>query len=382
MGFFKKLTGQEPLMKTILGTFNFMTTNLDSKLEDLKISDISVVAQVQIIHHTVSENSFRVEIKTLEKSTILDGMEFPEIKGDITSYKLTDFNGTGQYLLKFSTNDLRIHSFSKNSILRYVNLNLNELQNRKEKLKEYKSRYTSKPVSNIFTRTDSKKLIQIEEEFIKWLKNKPMFWNVYGKIYDILPRYRVFKFEEDWYKKFIAKYGENIISYILKGHYEKTNHIPDEEIDTFLHLQSKLNQANLLRGSLGESGESIYDFVVRITEIEINEQFDSHIISNKDLIEFSIKFDKINDNDFDLIYEIEERNEDDGLIAYEINQSLEDVINEHYENKSLTLSNLKESFVSELQKAKISISEFKDTEAKEKFLSLLELKEEFIKNFK
>lgn len=382
MGFFKKLTGQEPLMKTILGTFNFMTTNLESKLEDLKISDISAVAQVQIIYHTVSENSFRVEIKTLEKSTILDGMEFPEIKGDITSYKLTDFNGTGQYLLKFSPNDLRIHSYSKNSTLRYVNLNLNELQNRKEKLKEYKSRHASQPVSNIFTRTDSKKLIQIEEEFIQWLKNKPMFWNMYGKIYDILPRYRVFKFEEDWYKKFIEKYGEDIISYILKGHYEKTNHIPDEEIDTFLHLQSKLKQANLLRGSVGESGKSIYDFVVRITEIEMNEQFDSLIIANKDLIEFSIKFDKITNNDFDLIDEIEDINEDDGLIAYEINQSLDDIISEHYENKSLTLSNLKESFISELQKAKIKISEFKDTEAKNKFLSLLEIKEEFIKNVK
>ncbi|TXD48679.1 hypothetical protein [Polaribacter sp. IC073] len=127
MGLFKKLLGQESLETNLLGQYNLLTTNLTSELDVLTLNDVSIIAQIQVIHHKASQNAFRIELKTLEKSTILEGMELPKNKNNFVSYRLTDFKGTGEYLLEISKNELKIYSHSREETLRYVNLSLNKL---------------------------------------------------------------------------------------------------------------------------------------------------------------------------------------------------------------------------------------------------------------
>ncbi len=381
MGFLKKLIGQEPLMKTILGTYDLMTTNLECDLKDLSLSDISVVAQIQVVLHTLNENAFRIELKTLEKSTILEGMAYPEISGDFTNYRLTDFNGTGEYLLKLGVNDLRVHTFSRNLTLRYVNLNFKNLDEKLEKLKTFKER--KKPVVNnyIFARTQSKKLISLEEEFKEWLKVQPYLWNVYGDTYDTLTKNVKFDYETEWYNEFTEKYGKNIINFILKGHTDKIKHIPKKEIYTFLHLQEKFFNARLMDGSQDSSGKSVYDFIEKARKMEVEETFRSHHMQNKSLIDFSIAYEKVNNDEFDVLNEIEEINEDDGSLAYEIINQLGDLLELFYQNPELTLDDLQSKLNREFQKFKKKALTLKNDEAKGKLLDYLERNENCIKKY-
>jgi hypothetical protein len=381
MGFLKKLIGQEPLMKTILGKYDLMTTNLENDLEELKIKDISAIAQIQVILHTVNESAFRIELKTLEKSTILEGMKLPENYEGFTHYRLTDFKGTGEYLLKISINDLRVHSFKRNITLRYVNLNLGKLNKKNEKLKKFKERSMFKERSSIFSRTESKTLIKLEDELKIWLKEQTNLWNQFGNIYDILPKYITFEYEDKWYENFIEKYGNNIIQYILKDHTEKIKHIPKKEIEIFLHLQEKLFKVRILKGSQDKKGKSIYDFITEIRKKEIQEKFSSHFIENKALIDFSIEYEKINENDYDILNEIEELNEDDGMLAYVIFGELSDFLNNFYQNSKLTLNDLKQKFQLEYKKAIKRTKKFKNEESKQLFLSIIERDENFIKEY-
>ena len=48
--------------------------------------------------------------------------------------------------------------------------------------------------------------------------------------------------------------------------------------------------------------ESLYDFIEKARQIEIQETFSSHKMENKSLIEFSIEYDKFKDDEFDIIF--------------------------------------------------------------------------------
>src|SRR5690606_8000036 len=117
-----------------------------------------------------------------------------------------------------------------------------------------------------------------------------------------------FDYETVWYNQFTEKYGKNIINYILKGHTDKIKHIPENEINTFLHLQEKFYNARLMLmdGSEDISGKSVYDFIAKARKMEIEETFRSHFMQNKSLIDFSIAYEQVNNDEFDVLNEIEE----------------------------------------------------------------------------
>ncbi len=387
MGFFKKLIGQEPLMKTILGEYDFITTNIKSNINDLKLTDISYVKQTQVILHTVSENSFRVELKSLDKSTILQGMAIPEDVNDYTCFQLLDFDGTGQYLLELSDNDLKLHSHSKKTTLRYVNVDIQEIGIKKEKLKEIKNRSVEKKqfVSKIFSRTNSKNLIKLEKELIQFLKEIDGA-NLYGDIYDILPKYVCFDFERDWYNKFTDKYSqdENLLLYILKGYQEKINHIPKAEIEAFLHLHEKFVTVRLLKGAVDENQNSLYDLLCKIRAEEVKESFRSIIIRNEHLIPFSIAYEKFADNQedfFELNEKIEELNEDDSYLSFKIYNKIESLLNFFYISPNITLVEMKDVFLTDFQLLKAEVNNFKNIEAKDIFLNYMIGIEGFIEQY-
>jgi hypothetical protein len=104
-------------------------------------------------------------------------------------------------------------------------------------------------------------------------------------------------------------------------------------------------------------------------------------MQNKSLIEFSIKYDKIKDDEFDFIEEIEDINEDDGSLAFDIINQLNDLLNLFYQNSELTLSELQLKLKREFQNFKKKANDLKDDNARQKLITLLERNEKWIEKY-
>jgi len=195
------------------------------------------------------------------------------------------------------------------------------------------------------------------------LKQQPILWNVYGDVGDILTKYVKYDFEAEWYNKFLEKYGDDVIINILKGNNRKIEHIPENEIFTFKHLQEKFTFSRLLDGSRDNNGKSIYDFVLRARKLEIEETFKNHLIENKSLINFSIEFEKITTDELDVQEEIEEIDDDDWMLACNILNEINKTVKSYYDDELKTYDGLKNDLNRKFEKISSYKSKFKNSES-------------------